>query len=57
MGQSMRGGLTVPTLFRFLGFLAVLGLVGFGAMVALATLVEPEQREMSVPIPPTKFTR
>ena len=47
----------VPTLFRFLGVLAVLGGLGFGAMVALAMLVQPEQREMSVPIDPKKFSR
>jgi hypothetical protein len=47
----------VPTLFRFLGVLAVLGGIGFGAMLALAMLVQPEQREMSVPIDPKRFAR
>lgn len=47
----------MPTLFRFLTVLAVLGGIGFGALVALATLVTPEQREMSVPVPPARFNR
>ena len=47
----------MPTLFRFLGFMAILAGLGFGIVVALATLVQPEQRDMSVPIPPSKFTR
>jgi hypothetical protein len=47
----------LPTLFRFLGVLAVLGAIGFAAMLALTILVEPEQREMSVPIDPKKFAR
>jgi len=41
----------VPTLFRFLFVVAVLAGLGFGAMIALATLVEPEPREITVPIP------
>lgn len=49
--------LPVPTLFRFFGVLLALGAIGFGIMLALAFFVEPEQREMSVPIPPSKFTR
>jgi hypothetical protein len=47
----------VPTLFRFLGFLVVLGALGLGAMVALATLVQPDEREMTVPIPPSRFVK
>jgi hypothetical protein len=47
----------LPTLFRFFGVLAVLGGIGFAAMLALTILVEPEKREMSVPIDPKKFAR
>jgi hypothetical protein len=54
----MRGssGLTlqealVPTLFRFLIVVAVLGGLGFAAVFALATFVEPDTREITVPIP------
>jgi len=45
----------VPTLFRFLLVLAVLAGVAFAAMFALATLVEPQPREMSVTIPSSRL--
>jgi phage shock protein PspC (stress-responsive transcriptional regulator) len=45
----------VPTLFRFLFVLAVLAGLGFAAMFALATLIEPEPREMSQPIPASRL--
>ncbi len=41
----------VPTLFRFLAVIAILAGLGFGAMFALATFVQPETRDMSVTIP------
>ena len=45
----------MPTLFRFLFIIAVLaGLIG-AAMFALATLVEPEPREITVPIPTSRL--
>jgi len=45
----------VPTLFRFLLALLVLGGLGLGAMVALATFVQPEPREMTETIPATRL--
>ncbi len=45
----------VPTLFRFLFVLAVLAGLAFAAMFALATLVEPQPREMSVTIPSSRL--
>ena len=45
----------MPTLFRFLVVLAVLGGLGFAAMFALATFVEPEPREMTVTIPNSRL--
>lgn len=41
----------MPTLFRFLTVVAVLAGLGFAAMVALATFVEPKQGEISVRVP------
>jgi hypothetical protein len=41
----------VPTLFRFLVVLAALAGLGFAAMYALATLVQPVIREITIPIP------
>ena len=47
----------MPTLFRFLVVVAVLAGLGFAAMFALATLVEPEPREITVPIPASAACR
>jgi hypothetical protein len=41
----------MPTLFRFLIVLAILAGIGYGAMYALVTLVEPNYGEMSVRVP------
>ena len=56
MGR-LRAGCSMPTLFRFLGFLALMAAIGFGGMLALVTFVQPEQRETSVQIPPSRFNR
>ncbi|HEU4519851.1 MAG TPA: histidine kinase [Microvirga sp.] len=45
----------MPTLFRFFAVLAILAGLGFAAMFALATLVEPEPREISVTVPFNKL--
>ena len=41
----------MPTLFRFVTILAVLAGLAYGAMYALAVLVEPNTGEMTVRIP------
>jgi phage shock protein PspC (stress-responsive transcriptional regulator) len=45
----------VPTLFRFLVVVLVLVGLGFAAMYALATFVEPQPREMTVTIPSNRL--
>jgi hypothetical protein len=45
----------VPTLFRFILVLAILAGLGFAAMFALATLVQPQPREISVTVPSSKL--
>ncbi|MEM1316875.1 MAG: histidine kinase [Pseudomonadota bacterium] len=45
----------MPSLIRFIMFLAILGGLAYGGMFALATMVEPEQREMRVKIPSKKI--
>ena len=45
----------MPSLFRFILILGILGSIGYGAMFALATFVEPKPREMTVTIPQTRF--
>jgi hypothetical protein len=47
----------MPTLFRFLAVIAVIAGLGFAAMFALATFVQPEPREMTVTIPNSRFQR
>lgn len=41
----------LPTLFRFLLVVAILAGLGFAAMFALATFVNPDTREITVPVP------
>ncbi|TVR06873.1 MAG: histidine kinase [Salinarimonadaceae bacterium] len=45
----------MPTLFRFIVILAILGGIGYGAMWGLVTFVEPEPREMTSTISPMRF--
>ncbi|GEP10807.1 histidine kinase [Methylobacterium gnaphalii] len=45
----------MPSLFRFLAILAILGGAVFAGLFALATFVQPTQREMSVTIPAGKL--
>lgn len=45
----------MPTLFRFLLIIVVLAGLGYAAMFALAYLVQPDPREMSVPIPSSRL--
>jgi hypothetical protein len=47
----------MPTLFRFLGIVAVLLALGYGALFALASFVEPTSREMTVTIPRDVLTK
>jgi hypothetical protein len=45
----------MPSLFRFLIVLVILGMLGGAAMVYLAIFVGPHTREMTVRIPPDKL--
>lgn len=45
----------MPTVMRFVTILATLALLAGAAVLALAYLVEPTPREMSVPIPPERL--
>lgn len=47
----------MPTLFKFLTFVAVLAGIVFGGMVALVTLVKPEPREMVEIVPPARLQK
>jgi len=41
----------MPTLFRFLTVLLVLGAIGLALVYALATFVQPSTRPMETPVP------
>lgn len=47
----------MPSLFRFLTVIAVIGGIGYGVLFALANFVNPKPREMSVTIQPDKFLK
>lgn len=45
----------MPSLFRFLILLGILGGIAYGAVFSLARFVEPKEREITITIPPDKF--
>ncbi|WP_425373352.1 histidine kinase [Microvirga flavescens] len=45
----------VPTLFRFLVVIAILAGLGLAAVFVLATFVQPDIREITVPIPANRL--
>lgn len=45
----------MPTLFRLISFLAVIALIVFGGMLALATFVKPTQTEMTIRVSTDKL--
>jgi hypothetical protein len=47
----------MPSLFRFLIVAGVLGAVVFGGLYVASIFLEPEQREMSTPVPGVKVRR
>ncbi len=47
----------MPSLFRFLAVVAILGGVVYGAIYVLATWVDPKPREITVSIPPDRFVK
>jgi len=47
----------MPSLFRFLVFVGLLGGLAYGAIFALATFVQTKPREISVTIPSDRFLK
>jgi hypothetical protein len=47
----------MPSLLRFLLVLCMLAGAAYGAMYALAHLYDPKPREITVSIPPDRFTK
>jgi hypothetical protein len=47
----------MPTLIKLLATIGVIAGIGYAAMFALASLVEPRPREMVVTVPPERFVK
>ena len=47
----------MPSLFRFLTVVAMIGGLVYGGIFALANFVDPKPREITVTIPPDKFLK
>ena len=47
----------MPSLLRFLAVIGVVLALLYGSMLALVNWYEPKAREMSVSVPPDKFTK
>ncbi len=47
----------MPSLFRFLMIVGVLAGLVYGAMIALVTFVEPQQRDMTQTIPASRLNK
>ena len=47
----------MPSLFRFLVFIGIVGGLGYGAVFALANFVKYQPREIVVTVPPDKFLK
>jgi hypothetical protein len=47
----------MPSLFRFLVLVGLLGGLAYAAMFSLATFFEPKPREITITIPPDKFLK
>jgi hypothetical protein len=45
----------MPSLFRLLTVIVIIGAIVYGGLYALAHFVQPKPREISVSIPPDKF--
>jgi hypothetical protein len=56
--MATNSGLPImPSLFRFLIFVGLLGGLAYGAVFSLATFVKYKPREISVTIPQDKFLK
>jgi len=47
----------MPSLMRFLLVVGIIFGLGYAAIFALATLVDPKPREITVTVPPDKFVK
>jgi hypothetical protein len=57
MVNSPPQGSLMPSLFRFLTVVAVIGGIVYGVIFALANFVTPKPREITVTIPADRFLK
>ena len=55
--RGSHGYAAMPTLIKLLAVVGVIAGIGYAAMFALATLVDPRPREMVVTVPPDHFVK
>ena len=55
--QRRHGFANMPSLFRFLMVIGIIGALGYAAIFALATLVEPKPRDITVTVPQDRFVK
>lgn len=48
---------TMPSLFRFVVLLGMLGGLAYGAIYSLAQYVQLQPREITITVPPDKFVK
>jgi hypothetical protein len=56
-GSKLQSSTAMPSLFRFLAAVGIIVGVIYGGMLALAVLVQPQPREISVTIPQDRFSK
>jgi hypothetical protein len=47
----------MPSLFRFLAIVGILGGLAYGAIFTLATMIEPQPREITVTVPADRMLK
>ena len=53
--DASRSESCMPSLFRFLLVIGIIGGLGYVVIFALATFVKPKPREITVTVPPDRF--
>jgi hypothetical protein len=55
--QTRHTEVAMPSLIKLLTVVGLIGALGYAAMFALATFVDPRPREMVVTVPPDRFVK
>jgi hypothetical protein len=55
--MAPKPGPAMPSLFRFLTVVGLLGVIIYGGMIALAHWFDPKPREITVSVPADRFAK